>query len=361
MKHAYVYLMIAFTAVGCGVQEQAAETKALAADKAAVNVALLFTGDASGIPGVHQDPGNVERVLTDPSLDMRFQVGKFNGKTISQIEQQSAKTAQAMKGSSPNGTLLWYFSGHGSQDGQMIAAGGSGFNFESVARAMRTARGDTAFKRLIVLIDACFAGNAVNGNTQITANSGSGIGGGGNSNPFSGLFALTTPVVPPAEVVAGQKASQDQAVQSVVTAAQPMQGRLYEQLIVIASSRANETSGDSSAGGVGTIAFLNAIKSLRANPNATIDQALQLTVRGAMGQTPVYRTEPESVKQELLFGELPALQNNVAQPLAAQQKLPSVVTPTAASQQQTSTPTAQTTSANNNNAVGANSMFNAGM
>ena len=72
--------------------------------------------------------------------------------------------------------MLWYFSGHGSSDGQMIAAGGSGFNFESVAKAMRQARGDMAFKRLIVLIDACFAGNAVDGNTQITANSGSGAG-----------------------------------------------------------------------------------------------------------------------------------------------------------------------------------------
>ncbi len=369
MKYASAYMSLTLSSrllslalaatvlVSCGVNESTSDTTALAADKNATNVALLFTGDASGIPGVFKDPPNIQKVLTEPSLDLRFLVNKYISKNQSQIEQESAAAARKMLEVSPNGTMLWYFSGHGAENGELIANGGMGFRFESVARAMRQARGDVAFKRLIVLIDACFSGNSVDGNTAITANSGNGVGGGNSfgNNPFGGLFALNGNIVAPAGEPT--RIAQDQAVQSVVTAAQPMQGLLYEQFIVIASSRKTELSGDSGQGGTGTLAFLNAIIQMRGNPNATIEQALQATVRNASGQTPVYRVEPENIKNEPLFAELPALQNPISTQILPQQQQ-AIVVPAAGATTTLPTTTTPQQPVKDNNLV--NGMFNAG-
>lgn len=174
-KGSIVLFSATLLALACKPPEPArqSQTKNLAADPNARNYALVFTGSDDGIPGVDRDAQNIAATFGPESgLGLNFIVKRVEHATTAQILQESANVAAQMARESPNGTLAFYISTHGADDGAIISSDGCLY-FEEIARAMRAARNDQPLQRLIVMIDTCFAGQSVSGSHAINRSSGS--------------------------------------------------------------------------------------------------------------------------------------------------------------------------------------------
>ncbi len=257
----------------------------LASDNnAANNYFVGFVGDDSGIPGVHQDvPKFVD--LLRPENGFRFNVKPHGKSTSSTIINTTAEVAAAMlegdrqayaKGQT-GGTLFFFVSSHGSPDGS-TSSSDSSFRFSDVAAAIKQRRQGVPLERMIVMFDTCFSGSNANQvlNASGTGGIGSiaGTGGGSGLGGLASLFSLTQstsvgplPVSNPATSWVPSIQDQqgvDAMIQNAAKDFSAVQG-LYKTAIFIGSSRPDKTSGDSPMGGVGTAAFINAIRAVLPN------------------------------------------------------------------------------------------------
>jgi hypothetical protein len=288
--------------VACApVPKDASSTQNLSYDTGSrANRAVLFIGNAENIPGVFQDPPNLERALTNPQYNFNFKVTRADRPmTVDEIKAGAAQAAKDMidgNDKDAKGTYFFYFSGHGAETGELLAADRT-FYFKEVADAIKKARGNRAFKRLVIFVDACFSGNLVDGTGAVS-----------NADGGAGGFALAPGAIGgvglPKVGIDDQAASRYlKALNAFADSVVSLRSGLYEQLVLISSSRKTETSGDSGNGGIGTLAFIDALRTLGSSEGATIRMLAEGTVSNATGQTPVYRIEPPEVADEPLFGD----------------------------------------------------------
>jgi hypothetical protein len=345
---------------------------------AANNYFVGFVGDDDGIPGVHEDVPKLVSLL-QPQNGFNFEfVAQVQGTTASSTEiiNTTAEIAGSMvqgdkaayAAGQTGGTLFFFVSSHGSPDGSTSAREGM-FRFDEVAQAIQNRRQGVPLERLIVMFDTCFSGS--NANQVLAQNSNGGVvsagqaasgEGGSLFSEFADMFSLA-PVVPAGQAASQQPASawkpsdQDrQGISGMINSAASefakVQG-LYKTAIFIGSSRPDETSADTSEGGLGTEAFVSAVRSAlpngggvnsgesggfasvlgtlggersessaasnntsgsstpatttagtttpRLRSNVTVGQVLDQMVNNALGQSPVWCVVPAEVADDYMF------------------------------------------------------------
>ena len=263
--------VIFFGLVGCVYRApQDGQLKELVADPraGAGNVALLFGEDQAGtineLAGVKADLKNMEDILRWP--DNGFETTKHDGLDKAALLKATTDAAANVP---DDGTLLWYYSGHGVEDGRLVprdALTVSGepntalfISGEDLYQALRNARqGRPPLARLVVILDSCFSGQWVWTGKQSTFFSrgfGAGVG-----------------------------------------------TEVAREVFVLAGAREKQTAADLGLkGGALTFAFATAMKAWRGNDSATVGDLLKTTgdnIPKSLGQSIKYEAFPT----EVIFG-----------------------------------------------------------
>lgn len=292
MKFTNTALVIAL-ASGCSASPHRGDSDTalqnIAASQSGTNVALIFYA-ANGLPGADQDINALKEFLNDKDGGNNFKVVTVVDATKRDIIDTTKRAAQDV---GEQGTLVWYFGGHGTEEGLLYTADKGFLNFDEVSTAIKGVR-QTPIKRLFVLIDSCFSGQMVDGNIAIgrdqVAPTGADSYGRGETRALSNLASTTLGGVTRA------------------TAPQTYGSVLFEQLFVMAAARKTETAAATDRGSTFTTSVLDAFKALKGDKAATLrdyaEKVKQMTVAKANGShTPVYRAVPESaVLTDLMTG-----------------------------------------------------------
>ncbi len=302
-----VMFVVASLLVGCQPRTNVnSHLRDLAYDSSAKNIALVF-GAANGLPGITDDLNTMKQVLEDPQGGNGFQVIMVNDATRDQILNATKEAAVA---AGENGTIFWYFTGHGAESGQLMTTGGM-LPFAEVSDAIRSVR-QTPVKRMFAFFDSCFSGQMVDGDATVKRFT---------SKNFNTEISDRTMKVAEenyADAAAGSFFDQSPIVKMGPSA--------YEQLIVMSASQRYETSLAGSGGSQFTNALSNVFRALKSSkPNATIGEFLDgvktETTRSSGGHhTPTYRVMPEqAVLGDSLFAKprQQNLQNNPGVPQVA--------------------------------------------
>lgn len=266
------------------------QTNDLAYDRTANNVALFF-GSPNDLNGVTPDIEKNVKLFNDQSFGFGFKVVAKNYARKHDIIAMTKEQAQQV---GPNGTMLWYFSGHGAENGAMITQGYDGLYFKEVTEAIRSVR-NVKMKRLIVVIDNCFSGKNLVGSNAIIPTT----------------ISLTENDVTDEQLTRVSVATVNRAFDGFEQGFAPVSGSrssedLFEQAIVITASTSTETSGDTDSGGVFSEAWRGVIQKLKsAKPNATLRDMAELTrdrTKNYGGHTPQFKAYPsDAVLNDLLF------------------------------------------------------------
>ena len=270
--------IVLINACGPAPQGNRGQVKDLAADKNARNVALII-GAPNDLGGVNRDVAEVSKMFRNPELG--FQVVVKNRATSRDFIEQTELAARSLD---ENSTLFWYYSGHGLQDGSLFAQDQQVVHFSQILAAIKRVR-SKPFKRLIVVMDSCFSGQNVDGRGAII--------------PASMQSArLTSAVGAVHKDLNGAAAASDD--------------RPFEEALVIAAARKNQTSLDAGAeyGGIFTASWRSVLTKQFQDRTKTIrnmvDATIAATVQNSQGQhTPVFRVAPESLLNEPLIGAGP--------------------------------------------------------
>lgn len=336
-----VMLAAAILLVSCGPKNTESDPDGFIANsKSTNNYLLTFLGDSDGLTGPALDMGHMQQAFgMGPA---RFQMpGPYQGgwqypskaqmlQIIGQYAgQMLAADQKAWANLQRGGTLFIYITSHGADDGSTAVAGGNELIRSSeIASAIRTARGNVPLERFVIFFDTCFAGQNVIGSAAINEGTGSP---GGYAPP---------PVIPAIARPQSGDGSLDSYMTDVLNGANSVRG-FYKSGIFIGSSLPNEESSDTSTGGPGTSAFIQAVSSamggatgaVGANPyannggaagavtnsapGATIQQVLTAMISNASQfQTPTWCVEPRELADDYFFdppsGYLPANPANAA-------------------------------------------------
>ncbi len=311
-KPVKLMLGVVFAIVGglTGCQPRAtigSQLRDLAYDSNAKNIALLF-GAANGLPGIQDDLNNMKQVLEDPQGGKAFEVVLIEDASQGQILKATQDAAIAV---GENGTIFWYFSGHGASDGELMTTQGM-LPFSLVTETIRSAR-STPVKRMFAMFDSCFSGQMVDGSAAIrnpssvdnsfgapsTAYSLVSAGGGGNGITDEYMKGV-------AENYAGRAAASFYDKASIAKLAPSA----YEQMIVMSASQRYETSLAGSSGSEFTNALATVFSEFKTGrANATIgdflDAVKKQTANSSGGHhTPAFRVMPEQgVLNDTLFAK----------------------------------------------------------
>lgn len=319
LRHGLVALALALI-VGvsaCGPTEgDDTALQGLSASRSARNIAVLIgaRGDKVGdaLAGPKKDVVEFRRVLENPVFG--FEVLAIEESTR---EAAIAASRDAAARAGEDGTILWFFSGHGTEDGKFAAADtawnaagtaiDNALDFADVAAAMRAARA-TPVKRLIVMADACYSGNLVDGRGAL-----------GNGLTLADGAADGTDGRAPGERSRVRSEQTAGRVRDLMV--QKDTASLYEQLLVFMSSTKTETSADFGADYGGAFAYTwrtaiyqYAASNLRVTLKTLVDEVVTGTVAASDNkQHPVFRVAPsESILEERLFLDAePALANRL--------------------------------------------------
>lgn len=243
--------------------EAAAMERGFVEDPNTKNLALLV-GVSHGLPGIDLDLKYVDRMATHDAN--RFQV-----KQIFDEEGTVANTTLALSDLSNQikgwGTMLFYFSGHGSPGS--IYLQDRSMKVQEIREAIEKARvGLGPIERLVLMFDSCYSGSLLDPIRR--------------SLPLSRLNALQS----------------IEFVNAVVNEMMPTSRDPYwDKLFVFASSRADETSLASQEGSIFTLALAKAFQEAVAQNN-TIGEFVKKTQAYTEGHHPVARLVPASLENE---------------------------------------------------------------
>jgi hypothetical protein len=252
------------------------------ADPNARNVALIV-GSPNDLEGVAKDVQEVSKLIRDSQLG--YEVSVIPVASASQIMAKAKELGATL---SENSTVLFYFSGHGSEQGYLFAQGLQQFKLSSVAKSFGSGLGQGKFKRFIAVMDSCFSGQNVNGDQAMFLN---------QSKPLDIAEILSASV--------GHMAS------DLKPKADP--NLPFEQALVLSAAQRNQTSLDMgpSIGGAFTYALRKVLKKDLSSPgNVTLGQVLneakKETIRqSGGGHTPAWKAMPESMLSEPLTPSKP--------------------------------------------------------
>ncbi len=277
-----------------GVDSGRSDLESLAADEGpgTLNQVIAFGSPGSGedfLPAVKVDIENIAAPFSNPRVG--FQVRTF----IDELDYDTiiAQTEKYAHDVATDGTLVWVFSGHGYDAGEMMVDRDV-LKFSHIAKAILRARADRPLKRLVVIVDACYSGNLIEG-----------------GKPVSG-FKLSD------DGVSMSQALLDEAVKefSPLTGEGGSDGlslttKVFDEVVVLTSSRMTEKSNSDKTKGSQMLRALNMALAEVASPashysiDGFLDRVAVMTKqlnaelnengKPLVPQTPLYQVLPSGV------------------------------------------------------------------
>lgn len=246
----------------------AKEARGISANGHAKNYGLLV-GVSHGLPAIDIDLNNMEAMDTNAAYNFtNFRMLDAQATEAAMLTELSHQSKQVDN----EGTLLFYFSGHG--DPGVIISQDVNTKVEKLRDAIRAGRdGLSPLARLVLIFDSCYAGSLL--------------------NIFNDNFELTN-------FAKVDEAAASQRMADAVTAAFTDDLRdapYWKSLFVFASSRADETSLGGMNGSNFTVALKKAFdETLAAKGNMA--KWVELSKQYTTVHHPVERFEPASLANE---------------------------------------------------------------
>ncbi len=289
MKIFFYMISLAVVLGACKAPENPENNlKGISSNSSAKNFGLIF-GASNGLPGIDKDVRIMKDILQGSENEYGFEVVTDMDSSPREILDITKKHSAKLESDS---TMFWYFSGHGG-NGSLRASGGS-LKMADVEKAMREVT-KTTFKRLVIVIDTCNNGGLVNddriGFGRTDMNSGASLTGlteEERHNAIAKEMAETTV----------QMFDQGENY----SAEGNTKGRLFEELLIIVSSTASESSLAGGNGSAFTVSVSNAFKELRKQKDSTLGDFAELSKSKTIkrgGHRPQYKAYPSN----LILGE----------------------------------------------------------
>jgi uncharacterized caspase-like protein len=228
--------------------------RGLVQNSQAGNEALVVSA-LRGLPGGKSNIQNMGEILSNPNYQFHSTVLSESTATKAQILDGLTAAAKRVAG---DGTLLFYFSGHGGN--QIVEAQDRLVKTTEIKKAIEDGRQQAgALARLVLIFDACHSGS--------------------HSGPFQRSRSLTAESL--AEAMRGGERTSP----------------YWNQLIVMTSSQAHELSWVTAQGHLFTVALHKAFpKSIELNE--TIGEFFARTKQNLTASHPTYKVLPEDLMNE---------------------------------------------------------------
>lgn len=230
----------------------------------------LLVGVSHGLPGIDLDVDNVEKMATHGSYKFATSFLEEAAGTSTRVGQELTRLAEK---SDKDGTLFFYFSGHGSS-GSLYMQDGS-MKIGTIRTAMekgRAALGPLA--RLVMMFDSCYSGSLLDPVRLL---------------PLNQLYEPRLASAIFADEVVREMTPVSRNDEEAVT--------YWKKLFVFASSRADETSLAGDDGSVFTVALKKAFDEVIVD-NDTLDSWVKKTQTYTVGHHPVARFVPATLASE---------------------------------------------------------------
>ena len=284
-------VVLAMSSCGSSGTKESSRIKLTVANKNARNIAFVV-GSPNDLPGVSKDVQNVTKMIQESGLGYELIVINYATKT-----QILAKAQEIGRKISAESTVLFFYAGHGAQNGQLVGQGDTMFTVREVVSAIKSSLKAESFRRFTAVIDACHSGQSVNGNQAMFLSS-------SNSSFTVKTFIANITNGSNTGSVVSQRGLFDNYNDGSGSSRQSI--RPFTEGLVIAAAKASEYSADlgPSVGGLFTATLMSAI---RANTTATLSEILvkakKVTIMNSNGdQTPVWMAIPASLLQEKFNG-----------------------------------------------------------
>lgn len=233
------------------------------------NVALIV-GVSHGLPGIDIDVNNIKTISMHSAYQFKPTIIEDSEGTINNVKEELTLLAEE---ASFTGTLLFYYSGHGGIGTLWLED--DIVKIEELREAIEEGRSRVGapLERFVFISDSCHSGSLI--------------------DPLN-LFDLRNEALV-TELVA-------QKIVDIFTAPSRNKDSIpyFKKLIVIASSRANESSLADYNGSVFTNAFVKAFKETEKN-NGTMKDLVFLSQKYTTNHHPVAKFIPEDLESEPLI------------------------------------------------------------
>lgn len=233
------------------------------------NNQALLVGVSHGLPGIDLDVNNVEKMATHGSYKFATTFLEEAAGTSTRVAQELTTTAEK---ADKDGTLFFYFSGHGNkgslymQDGSMAIA--------TIRAAMEKGRKVAGpMVRLVLMFDSCYSGSLLDPVRFL---------------PLSQVYEPRLASAMFADEVVRQMTPESRNEEAVV---------YWKKLFVFASSRADETSLAGDDGSVFTVALKKAFDEVIVD-NDSLATWVKKTQKYTVGHHPVARFVPTTLENE---------------------------------------------------------------
>lgn len=276
-----VYPALIAVIPGCARELPDSLIKGFSASSGSKNVAVLMSG--SHEQHIPKNVRMIREVMSDPNGGYNFEIIERQKVTNEQAVQA---TMEAAKKVGPGGTLLWYFSSHGAPNGALRTFSRQ-LKLKQITEGIQQARGGVPLKRLVVIVQACFSGQIVNGSAAVQIS---------GTNLVSDDRPLSTDQYMKQLFGHGE----DFYFGNTSLEPAPKYGQLAEQLIVMSASAKGQYSMYSGDGSHFTKALYKTFKSYGTAHGTTMRTFLNAVQKNTRSSTPQFRAEPESVLDEPL-------------------------------------------------------------
>jgi hypothetical protein len=240
-----------------------ANERGLSQSTQAKNLALLI-GVSHGLPGIDLDVNNAEKIAKDQNAQFSSTRLMDSQATVSSV---LSKTKELSAKVDANGTLFFYFSGHGGKG--ILLMQDTTVNITDIRKAIEAGRQNTGpLRRLVMMFDSCYAGSLLDALRR-------------SGMPMD--FNIDT--------------SSETFMDDVMEAMKPSrEGAYWKELFAFASSRADETSEAGQEGSNFTVALAKAYP--EAMNGGTIGELVSKTKAYTQNHHPVERLVPLDLANE---------------------------------------------------------------
>lgn len=245
-------------------------SRSLVTNNSANNRALLIAA-ANGLSGLDYDIKNLQEIGNNEAYGFKDTTLWDDKASVPNTKAVLATLAHEV---GEDGTLFFYFTGHGTKGG--LYMGDQGFlHVSDIRESIEKGRqGMGPVDRLVIMYDSCYSGSMVDPVRR---------------NLFSEeLFSLDM-ATQMADDVVREFNTRDAA-------------NYWKSVFVFASSRSDETSLASPVGSIFTLALKKAFDEA-AKSNGTMGKLVELSKTYTEGHHPVERFVPESMRNEKLLGQ----------------------------------------------------------
>ncbi len=229
------------------------------------NKALLVSV-GHGLSGLDFDIKNVKEMIANPAYEFQFSELHEGQAQVADVKKALTQAAQDAR----DGTFFFYYTGHGGVGTLWLQD--TTIKVEEIRKAIEDGRANSGpLKRLVIIYDSCHAGSMM------------------DPMRLGGFGGIKDETVRNSMVADGLLAEFSKPSRT---------GAAYwEKLMIIASSRADESSLASSTGSIFTLAMKKAYdEAMKAND--TVNKFIELSQKYTEGHHPVARLVPASLGNE---------------------------------------------------------------